>query len=110
MEKHPAANLKVYTIWFSTLAGDSRSAWKSGAMPDPRVTNLWDEQRIVSQWFSKYVDGDEGYLWDAYYLYGSDARWENTDTKSSALISSGGTILGKRDQLEASILPLLNGK
>ncbi len=79
-------------------------------MPDPRVTNLWDEQRVISQWFSKYVDGDGGYLWDAYYLYGDDAQWESADSKPSGLISSGGTILDKRDQLEASILPLLNGK
>jgi len=110
LDKHPAANLKVYTVWFSTLAGDSRSAWHSGAMPDPRVTNLWDEGRVVSQWFSKYVVGDQSYLWDAYFLYGSDAWWENTETKPSALISSGGPVLDKRDQLEASILPLMNGK
>ncbi len=79
-------------------------------MPDHRATNLWDEQRVLSQWFSKYVDGEQGYLWDAYYLYGSEARWENADSKPTALVSSGGTVLGKRDQLEASILPLLNGK
>jgi hypothetical protein len=110
LDKHPAANLKVYTVWFSMLAGDSRSAWHSGAMPDPRVTNLWDEQRVVSQWLSKHVEGDGGYLWDAYFLYGSDARWENADSRPSALISSGGTVADKRDQLEASLLPLLNGK
>lgn len=110
LDKHPAANLRVYTVWFSTLAGDSRSAWHSGAMPDPRVTNLWDEQRVVSQWFSKYVEGDKGYLWDAYFLYGGEARWESADQKPSALISSGGTVWDKRDQLQASLLPLLNGK
>ncbi len=79
-------------------------------MPDPRVTNLWDEGRVVSKWFSKNVDGDQGYLWDAYFLYGGDARWENADMKPTALISSGGTILDKRYQLQASILPLLSGK
>jgi hypothetical protein len=110
LEKHPAANLKVYAVWYSTLAGDSRSAWHSGAMPDRRVTNLWDEDRVVSQWFSKYVVGDEAYLWDAYFLYGSDAQWENADTGPSALLSSGGTILGNYDQLQARVLPLLKGK
>ncbi len=97
-------------MWFSTLVGDNRSAWHSGALPDPRVTNLWDESRAVSQWFSKHVQEDQGYLWDAYFLYGSDARWESADAKPSALVSSGGTVLQKRDELEASILSLLNGK
>jgi len=79
-------------------------------MPDHRTTNLWDEGRVVSQWFSKHVDGDQGYLWDAYFLYGGDARWQDSASVPTSLISSGGTVLDKRDQLEASILPLLNGK
>ncbi len=79
-------------------------------MPDPRTANLWDEGRVVSQWFSKHVDGDQGYLWDAYFLYGGDAHWENVDRAPTSLISSGGTVVDKHDQLETSLLPQLNGK
>lgn len=110
LDKHPAANLRVYTVWFSMLGGDSRSGWHSGAMPDPRVTNLWDEDRVVSQWFSQHLDGEQGFVWDAYLLYGSEARWENTDIMPTALASSGSTIVDKREQLQASIFPLLGVK
>ena len=36
----------MYTVWFSMLAGDSRSGWHSGAMPDPRV-NLTGEPYLT---------------------------------------------------------------
>jgi hypothetical protein len=74
LEKYPAANLKVYTVWFSMLAGDSRAGWRSGAMPDPRVTHLWDEERIASRWFAEHVVGAQGFTWDIYFLYGPNAR------------------------------------
>jgi len=98
----------VYTVWFSMLAGDSRSGWHSGAMPDPRVTNLWDEQRIASQWFSQHIDGEQGYVWDAYYLYGPDARWDSANNAPTSLTSTGGTVRSKLGDLEASLTPLLS--
>lgn len=106
LEKHPQANLKVYTVWFSMLAGDSRSRWRSGAMPDPRVTHFWDEERIASQWFAEHVEGAQGLTWDIYFLYGPEATWDANGTPQP-LISSGATVLGKREELQTSLLPLL---
>jgi hypothetical protein len=76
-------------------------------MPDSRVTNLWDEQRVASQWFSQHIDGEQGYVWDAYYLYGPDARWESSNSAPTSLVSTGGTVRSKLGDLEASLTPLL---
>ena len=98
----------MYTVWFSMLPGDSRSGWRSGAMADPRVTNLWDEQQVASQWFSQHIDGEQGYVWDAYYLYGPDARWDSANSAPTSLLSTGGTVRSKLGDLEASLTPLLS--
>ena len=75
-------------------------------MPDPRVTHLWDEQRIASLWFAQHVDETQNLVWDTYLLYGPEAKWESNGVPGP-LISSGYTVLRKRGELQASILPLL---
>ena len=92
------------------LGGDSRSAWRSGALPDRRVTHLWDEQRLAAQWFSRHVEQTEGLVWDTYMLYSPDANWANMETAPEPLISSGATVVNKRAALESSLLPLLDGE
>ena len=104
LEQYPSAELRVYTVWVQMLWEDSRSAWDSRMMPDARVTQFWDEQQIVAQWFAQQVNGHEETAWDIYYLYGPEATWE---TVPSSLIGTGRTIISKRETLEAQILPLL---
>lgn len=107
LAKHTQAKLKVYTVWFSMLFGDSRSGWRSGAMPDARVTHLWDEKRIASQWFSQQIWGETGNMWDTFLLYGPDAEWASADSAPMPLVSSGSTVVRERDKLESSLIPLL---
>ena len=88
------------------LGGDSRSGWRSGATPDPRVTHLWDGGRVASQWFAEKVDGEQGFAWDTYFLYGPQARWEG-DAAPEPLIGRGGTVVRKKEELQAELAPLL---
>ena len=76
-------------------------------MPDARVTHSWDRHRWVGCWYGKHQP--EGFhfgpiIWDAYYLYGPDARW---DVVPEPLIGSGYTILAARQSLADEIAPLL---
>ncbi len=73
LEQYPSAELRVYTVWVPMLWEDSRSAWDSRMMLDACVTQFWDEQQSVAQWFAQQVDGDQGTAWDIYYLYGPEA-------------------------------------
>ena len=37
----------MFAIWLPMLAGDSRSAWDSNVLDDPRVIDFWDGDRIA---------------------------------------------------------------
>jgi hypothetical protein len=85
------------------LFGDSRSRWDGDGMVDPRVVHLWDEQKVVGNWFSANVTHARGTTWDFYALYDPQA------SSLSTPISTGGTIIGHREQLQAALLPLVGG-
>jgi len=109
LEKYPSAKLRVYVVWFSMLPTDARSrwGWTGGVLADPRAVHFWDEKKTVGRWFAQQENsagGDPGIVWDAYYLYGSDAQW---NSKPEPLISTGATVRGEADKLEKEIIPLL---
>lgn len=104
LEKNPAAQLKVYAIWFNMLPGDGRAAWDGGGLADPRVVHLWDEQKVTGNWFASHVTENQGTEWDAYFLYGPQAAWE---TEPSSLVSWGNPVIVKHRQLQSDITPLL---
>ena len=93
----------MFAVWFNMLFGDSRSRWDGDGMTDPRVMHLWDEQKTVGNWYSANVTHGPGTTWDFYALYGPEAA------DLSAPISTGGTIIGRREQLQSALLPLLAG-
>lgn len=105
LDKNPRADLQVYAIWFNMLPSDDRSSWDNGLLTDARVVHLWDEGRIVGQWYAEQGDNHFGPIaWDIYYVYGPEAEW---DLSPEPLLSSGTTIIAKRSDLQAAILPLL---
>jgi hypothetical protein len=92
------------------LAGDSRGAWDSHVLDDPRVISLWDGERVAGHWFANHpIDGQSlsapGYVvWDAYYAFASDSRWDATPTR---LLSAGSDIIDNTDGLATHFSPLL---
>lgn len=83
---------------------DSRSAWPSGLLSDPRVHHFWDESKIVGRWYGENVTSKkEGHIeWDAYFLYGSDAIWDD----KPEMISWGRTIVATREELRENLTSL----
>ena len=70
-------------------------------MGDPRVMHFWDEKRLVGRWYETEVTqlgghGEGRVEWDAYFLYGPDAVW---DEKPPQHVSWGRTIVGSREEL-----------
>ena len=104
LARSPAPQLRVYTVWFSMLVGDSRGAWDGDGMTDSRVVHLWDEQKAIGNWYGANVIGGGGTAWDFYALYGPDA------SDLAKPLSMGGTIISQRDKLATAIRPLLGGK
>jgi hypothetical protein len=106
LQKYPSARLKVISVWFNMLAGDSRQLLDTRVLGDPRVTYYWDQDKVAGRWFSDHVTGGAGVTWDAYFLYGPGARW---DQSPGPLVSSGGPVIGSAGDLMTAIRPFLSG-
>ena len=110
LQKYPHANLRVYAVWFSMMPADSRTKWSANLLTDSRVLHRWDEPKALGTWFAPRTDaiapqlapgaawGNGAILWDAYLLYGADARW---DEAPASLIHWGRTIVAGRETLKA---------
>jgi hypothetical protein len=92
-----------YVVWFDMLAGDSRQLVDTRVLNDPRVTNFYDPKKAIGSWFSERLDGEKGIVWDAYFLYGSDASWA---AEPGPLLSSGRTVIGSSADLATAFRTL----
>jgi hypothetical protein len=92
------------------LAGDSRDAWDSHVLDDPRVISLWDGERLAGRWFGDHPVGDlslgvpGSVVWDAYYAFDKSSRWDPAPT---GLVAAGSDIIDNTGGLEARFVPLL---
>jgi hypothetical protein len=100
LEERPDAKLAVYAIWLPMLGGDARDEWDPAVLDDERVAHFWDEERVSGKWLGDHETGDlgspGGVVWDAYLLFGPDARWED---EPSELVAAGAPIIGETDEL-----------
>ena len=104
LDANASADLRVYTIWFNMYPGDARWRWDGAGLTDARVEHFWDERKAVGTWFSATFTHRANPTWDFYALYSPEATWQ---AEPPAAVSSGGTIIGRREQLQAAIEPLL---
>jgi hypothetical protein len=88
-------------VWFNMYPGDARWRWDGDGLTDPRIEHFWDEQKVVGIWFSTNLTRRGAPTWDFYALYGPEAR------DFSSPVSMGGTIIARRNQLQASLAPLI---
>ena len=119
LQKYPRANLRVYAVWFNMMPADARAKWPANLLPDSRALHRWDEPKAAGTWYGPRTDGMKSQLapgsawrngdilWDAYLLYGTDARWDDAPTR---LIHWGRTIVAGRDTLKADFEMLFGSK
>ena len=96
--------LRVLVVWVPFLGG-SRGAINPSVLADSRVTSLWDQNAVSSQWFSRHVTKQPGPTWDYYLLFPARARW---NAVPAPVVSQGGPVIGQSGQLLAAIRPLLH--
>ena len=98
----------MIAIWLPMLGGDSRSAWDSHVLDDPRVVSFWDGDRIAGKWFAERqlggLGGPGGIVWDAYFAFRQNADWKSEPTE---LLAAGSDIIDHTDALEHRFVPLL---
>ena len=56
MDEHPEADLRVYAVWFNMIFGDDENQWDDSLLTDERVTEFWDEDRLLGLWFAEQED------------------------------------------------------
>jgi hypothetical protein len=117
LTKHKDADLEVYAIWFSMYPTDLRERWPAEILTDPRVVHYWDDAKNVGKWYgdrfremeSSVAPNSSGLgapvLWDAYLVYGPEARWDEAPT---GLRRWGRTILRTQDALRQSVDDVLS--
>ena len=90
------------------LAGDSREGLDASVLADDRVRQFWDPRQRSGRWFadSENLGLDPPLLWDAYLLFGPEARWERIPRP---LVSWGSPVIAKSDSLNGEIAPFLRG-
>jgi hypothetical protein len=108
LDRHPAATLKVLAVWFNMVPGDSRRLLDTSVLSDPRVTYFWDEQKVVGRWFWGHLTRRPGITWDAYFLYGPEARWDQ-EPEPLISMSSATSVIASASQLQQAIEPFLSG-
>jgi hypothetical protein len=118
LDGNTGAPVRVYAIWFNMYPGDARDRWHSNLLPDGRVVHFWDETESVGRLFAgavqrlavrrapQSIDLEGDVLWDAYLLYGRDARWEADDTPAD-VISWGAPILLTQETFQRDFLSAL---
>jgi hypothetical protein len=104
LNKNADADLRVYAVWLNMLAGDSRGGWDGARLTDARVTHMWDERKLVGDWYSANVTREPTTTWDFFAVYGPDAA------ELAKPLSMGRTIIGRSTQLKSSLAPLLTSQ
>lgn len=102
---NPQAEVRVYAVWFSMIPADMLPEALSGqrdesVLNDPRVIHFWDRQRLLNQWLAQNapLEGPQRsslrrtfgqldwgtYIWDAYFVYGPQATWQEAGSPAAA--------------------------
>ena len=90
------------------LPTDARSEWDASVLDDARVKHFWDGETALGSWLADPQNLDRGYsgpvVWDAYLLFGRNARWEERPTD---LRGAGWTVIGRASDLESEVEAVL---
>lgn len=106
LTKNPDRDIAVYAVWFNVLPTDSIGQWDAEILSDPRVTEYWDDEGALGDWFGEHRDEMDlrflggAVVWDASMLFGPEATWEEVP---APLVQFGYTIIADRDSLQRSL-------
>lgn len=90
----------MLTVWVPILTSDSRGAWRPARTPGRQ---FWDGDRVAARWLADQNVGGLGYagiVWDAWFLFGADATWNDRPT---GLVGSGTTVVDTSSRLRAAL-------
>ena len=107
LDAEPSQDLRVYAVWLNQRSTDERDEIDESILADPRVTQYWDGEGITGTFFAETDLGGLGYsgfVYDVYYVFGGDARWDDVP---APLAASGAPVVSEGDELLAKLRALL---
>jgi hypothetical protein len=109
LDEFPDKDLRVYAVWFDMFDGDERATVDLGLLPDPRVTHFWDAGKRAGAWYGAWTRpaDPEWVEWDVFFVYPRGATWERSAGQPRRW---GRTVIAKREDLRAALLPLLHSR
>ncbi len=107
LEAHPNTPITVIAIWFSMVKNDSRQGLAPDLLTDFRVLRRWDPDNVVGTWYGESLTrrNAPGTEWDAWFLYGPDATWD----QAAKPITWGRPVLATSPKLQEAFNTLLTG-
>lgn len=90
-----APRLRLYAVWMRRLKRDARAACDPAIFGDPRATVFWDGKQVLGGWLAR-AEKLPAVVWDTYYLFGPDAKWE---AAPAPLVASGFPVRNYRSDL-----------
>lgn len=76
LQRYPAADLRVYVVWLPVMPLDARFD-VADLLVDRRATHFWDNERRVSKALRDAYGSPDRLVWDAYFVFGPDASWDD---------------------------------
>jgi hypothetical protein len=99
LPQHPDPALRIYVVWVMPLGMESTP----DVLADPRVRHFRDQEKIAGKWFANF-NGRDGVIWDVYYVFGPDARWDNTPVPA---VLSGSLVINDTEAIIAAVESVL---
>jgi hypothetical protein len=106
LDRDPDPTLRLFVVWMPMLPTDARDEIDAERLSGPRIRQFWDGERILGTHLAELDIGGLGYsgiVWDAFFVFGSDARW---DERPSALVASGAPVIAETEKLESALAAL----
>ena len=92
LDKETSKDLRIYAVWLNQRSTDGRDEIDESILADPRVTQYWDGEGITGTYFAETDLGGLGYsgfVYDVYYVFGSDAAWADEPAPAGRLGRAG---------------------
>ena len=103
LQRYPDANLRVYVVWLPVMPLDARFD-VADLLVDRRTTHYWDNDQRVSQALADAYGSPGQLVWDAFFVFGPDARWNDGPPRP---LETGGPVVGHMPTLRSVLSPYL---
>jgi hypothetical protein len=105
LDQYPKSDLSAYVVWLPVLPLDNNRVSVTDTVTDGRATHFWDNDQVVSADLSEAYGKDGAVVWDAVFVFGPDAKW---DDKPPPPIESGAPVVTAIEAVKSALKPYLN--